>query len=270
MNTPVLTCRDVSLGYSAIPALSGITGELHPGRALALIGPNGSGKTTFMRGLLGQVTLLSGTLDVHNTSMGHVPQSTDIDLTFPITTEQVVTMGLSRELRPFSFPSREQKERVRAELEHVGLADRAKHRFGYLSGGQRQRVLVARALVSRPGLILLDEPFNGLDEPNRSALIRIISEAKAQGTAFVISTHDLRLAREVCDDVLLLAGRQVAFDSLDNVLTPSLISEAYGGLGHDDLLALGALSPTTLAGEECPSPALPGATCSPSAVDGGQ
>ena len=242
MNTPVLTCRNATFGYSAIPALSGISGELHPGRALALIGPNGSGKTTFMRGLLGQVTLLSGTLDIHNTSMGYVPQSADIDLTFPITTDQVVTMGLSRELRPFSFPSREQKERVRAELEHVGLADRANHRFGHLSGGQRQRVLVARALVSRPDLILLDEPFIGLDEPNRSALIRIIGEAKAQGTAFVISTHDLRLAREVCDDVLLLAGRQIAFDSLDHALTPSLISEAYGGLGHDDLLALGGLS----------------------------
>ena len=226
----VFSAKNASIGYSQTPVLTGITLSLSPGHALALIGPNGSGKTTLMRALLGSAQLISGELSCPLDFLGYVPQNSDIDLSFPINVRQVVEMGMypkTKLLRPLS---REQKEEVSAALEQIGLADRARERFGTLSGGQRQRVLVARALVAKPRMVLLDEPFNGLDEPNREALLSLISQAKAQGTAFMISTHDYRVATEVCDESLIVAGRQVAYGPTSEVFRPEIINEAFGGI----------------------------------------
>lgn len=130
------------------------------------------------------------------------------------------------------------RARAQSALEAVGLADRALDRFGDLSGGQQQRVLVARCVAARPRLILLDEPFNGLDQPNRDALLDIVATLKSQGTAIVVSTHDLVLAKVACEQVALLAGRQIAFGPREEVLVPELVSQAYGGWGDDSLVRL--------------------------------
>ena len=228
----VFSAKNASIGYSQTPVLTGITLSLSPGHALALIGPNGSGKTTLMRALLGSAQVISGEVSCPLDFLGYVPQNSDIDLSFPINVRQVVVMGMypkTKLLRPLS---REQKEEVSAALEQIGLADRARERFGTLSGGQRQRVLVARALVAKPRLVLLDEPFNGLDEPNREALLSLINQAKAQGTAFMISTHDYRVATEVCDESLIVAGRQVAYGPTSQVFRPEIINEAFGGINN--------------------------------------
>ncbi|WP_315579337.1 metal ABC transporter ATP-binding protein [uncultured Actinomyces sp.] len=226
----VFSAKNASIGYSQTPVLTGITLSLSPGHALALIGPNGSGKTTLMRALLGSAQLISGKLSCPLDFLGYVPQNSDIDLSFPITVHQVVEMGMYPQAKLLRPLSREQKEAVSAALEQIGLAERARERFGTLSGGQRQRVLVARALVAKPGLVLLDEPFNGLDEPNREALLSLISQAKAQGTAFMISTHDYRVATQVCDESLIVAGRQVAYGPTSQVFRPEIINEAFGGI----------------------------------------
>ena len=226
----VFSAKNASIGYSQTPVLTGITLSLSPGHALALIGPNGSGKTTLMRALLGSAQLISGELSCPLDFLGYVPQNSDIDLSFPINLRQVVEMGMYPKTKPLRPLSREQKEEVSAALEQIGLAERARERFGTLSGGQRQRVLVARALVAKPRLVLLDEPFNGLDEPNREALLSLISQAKAQGTAFMISTHDYRVATEVCDESLIVAGRQVAYGPTSQVFRPEIINEAFGGI----------------------------------------
>ena len=228
--TTVFSAKNASIGYSQTPVLTGITLSLSPGHALALIGPNGSGKTTLMRALLGSAQVISGEVSCPLDFLGYVPQNSDIDLSFPINVRQVVEMGMypkTKLLRPLS---REQKEAVSAALEQIGLAERARERFGTLSGGQRQRVLVARALVAKPRMVLLDEPFNGLDEPNREALLSLINQAKAQGTAFMISTHDYRVATEVCDESLIVAGRQVAYGPTSQVFRPEIINEAFGGI----------------------------------------
>ena len=228
----VFSAKNASIGYSQTPVLTGITLSLSPGHALALIGPNGSGKTTLMRALLGSAQVISGEVSCPLDFLGYVPQNSDIDLSFPINVRQVVEMGMypkTKLLRPLS---REQKEEVSAALEQIGLADRARERFGTLSGGQRQRVLVARALVAKPRMVLLDEPFNGLDEPNREALLSLINQAKAQGTAFMISTHDYRVATEVCDESLIVAGRQVAYGPTSQVFRPEIINEAFGGINN--------------------------------------
>jgi len=123
------------------------------------------------------------------------------------------------------------------------LSELASRRFGTLSGGQRQRVLVARCIAAEPRLILLDEPFNGLDQPNRDALLDIIARLKDRGIGVVVSTHDLVLARQTCEKAALLAGRQIAFGPRAEVLVPALIEQAYGGAGSDRLLEL---DPTAL------------------------
>lgn len=228
----VFSAKNASIGYSQTPVLTGITLSLSPGHALALIGPNGSGKTTLMRALLGSAQVISGEVSCPLDFLGYVPQNSDIDLSFPINVRQVVEMGMypkTKLLRPLS---REQKEAVSAALEQTGLVERARERFGTLSGGQRQRILVARALVAKPRLVLLDEPFNGLDEPNREALLSLINQAKAQGTAFMISTHDYRVATEVCDESLIVAGRQVAYGPTSQVFRPEIINEAFGGINN--------------------------------------
>ena len=223
----VFSAKNASIGYSQTPVLTGITLSLRPGHALALIGPNGSGKTTLMRALLGSAQVISGEVSCPLDFLGYVPQNSDIDLSFPINVRQVVEMGMypkTKLLRPLS---REQRA-----LEQIGLVERARERFGTLSGGQRQRVLVARALVAKPRMVLLDEPFNGLDEPNREALLSLINQAKAQGTAFMISTHDYRVATEVCDESLIVAGRQVAYGPTSQVFRPEIINEAFGGINN--------------------------------------
>ena len=228
----VFSAKNASIGYSQTPVLTGITLSLSPGHALALIGPNGSGKTTLMRALLGSAQLISGELSCPLDFLGYVPQNSDIDLSFPINVRQVVEMGMYPKTKLLHPLSREQKEAVSAALEQIGLVERARERFGTLSGGQRQRVLVARALVAKPRMVLLDEPFNGLDEPNREALLSLINQAKAQGTAFMISTHDYRVATEVCDESLIVAGRQVAYGPTSQVFRPEIINEAFGGINN--------------------------------------
>ena len=226
----VFSAKNASIGYSQTPVLTGITLSLSPGHALALIGPNGSGKTTLMRALLGSAQVISGEVSCPLDFLGYVPQNSDIDLSFPISVRQVVEMGMYPKAKLLHPLSREQKEAVSAALEQIGLVERSRERFGPLSGGQRQRVLVARALVAEPRLVLLDEPFNGLDEPNREALLSLINQAKARGTAFMISTHDYRVATEVCDESLIVAGRQVAYGPTSQVFRPEIINEAFGGI----------------------------------------
>lgn len=230
----LIAAKDLALGYSGIPAAWDITLDVQAGEGLALIGPNGSGKTTLLRAVLGDVRILSGTLEVGASTIGYVPQNTDLDPTFPVSAREVVTMGLYGELGWGSRPGRAHRARVQEALERVGMADRASTRFGRLSGGQRQRILVARALVARPQLILMDEPFNGLDQPNRDSLVSIVRQATADGVGVVVSTHDLALAHLTCARACLLSGRQIAFGPVDEVLTEGLLARAYGA-GSDAL-----------------------------------
>ncbi|MEJ5928309.1 metal ABC transporter ATP-binding protein [Corynebacterium sp. H128] len=223
----MLNVKDASFGYTATPAVSEVTFHLPAGQALALIGPNGSGKTTLLKGLLGQIRQFSGTVAMApDATIGYVPQTTEFDLTFPITAQQVVGMGLYTQRSWLRFsPNQEHRARVRRALRRVQLEDQADARFGTLSGGQRQRVLLARALVADPSLVLLDEPFNGLDPDSREVLLEIIDELKADGVSLISSTHDLQLARRCCEYTLVLAGKQRACGPTKQVLAHARVDE---------------------------------------------
>lgn len=209
---------NASFGYGQSPVISGLDFSVAAGEALAIIGPNGAGKTTLLSGMLGQVALLSGHMDLGDTRIGYVPQTTHFDPTFPISASNVVEMGYYGAGRgPWRLPAKV-KQAVHTALDRVELADRAGSQFGQLSGGQRQRVLIARALVADPGLLLLDEPFNGLDPDSRDVLIDIICGLKADGVAVIATTHDLSLARRSCEKTLVIAGQQQAFGPTGEIL----------------------------------------------------
>lgn len=236
-SSAVLRVTDASFAYDQAPALEGITFEIEAGEAVALIGPNGSGKSTLLKGILGLISRTHGTVTVLGSSpaplgaIGYVPQAGELDPEFPITLEQVVMMGRYRSLGWLRLPGKRDRQAVAHALNAVGLAHRAKTRFGELSGGQQQRGLLARAVASGPRLLLLDEPFNGLDQKNRDALIGTVERLKADGVAVLVSTHDLELARAVCEKVLLLNGTQVAFGPRDEVLTLANVQQAFKEVG---------------------------------------
>lgn len=234
----LVSFRDATLGYGGTPALSGLTLDVVGGGALALVGPNGGGKTTLMRAVVGTCSLLSGRVEVNAERIGLVPQSADLDLTFPVSAAEVVTMGLIGEAGWGRRITADMRRRVSAALERVNLADRATRRFGTLSGGQRQRVLVARALVARPELVMMDEPFNGLDAPSRDIITRLIAELTEDGVGVVVSTHDLSLARDVCSRACVLASRLVALGPTNEALAPDILARAYGSSADEAIASL--------------------------------
>ena len=236
--TTLVSFRDAALGYAHTPALTGLTLDVFGGQALALVGPNGGGKTTLMRGIVGGCSILSGSVRVDAERIGLVPQSADLDLTFPVNASEVVTMGLISEAGWGRRISADMRARVGAALERVNLSDRASHRFGTLSGGQRQRVLVARALVARPELVMMDEPFNGLDAPSRDIITGLIADLTADGVGVVVSTHDLSLARDVCTQACVLASRLVALGPVDEALAPNVLARAYGASADEAIASL--------------------------------
>ena len=236
MTEVALRYRGASVGYHGTPVLTDLDVELLAGRRLALVGPNGAGKSTFIKSILGLAAVLGGSAQVFGRPpaeargvSGYVPQVDDLDADFPVTAGQVVMMGRYRRI-VWWRPIRDSDRRaVRDALERVGLGGHARRRFGLLSGGQRQRVLLARAIAAEPGLLLLDEPFNGVDVVSQEAILTVLRELTAAGTALVLSTHDLAMARDFADLVCLVNGRQWAAGPPGEALTAERLRLAYGG-----------------------------------------
>jgi manganese/iron transport system ATP-binding protein len=235
-SAPALALDEVAVAYDRDLVLEGVTGAVRPGRSLALIGPNGAGKSTLIRAILGLVPLAGGRIEVLGTTparareeVAYVPQADVLDAEFPISVLQVVLMGRYRSIGWVRRPSRADREIARAALAEVGLAHRAGDRYGVLSGGQRQRVLLARAVAQRARLLLLDEPFSGVDTRTTEALLDVLGRLRAAGVAVVMSTHDLSVAHLACDEACLLNRHQVAFGPVAEALTPDLLRATYGG-----------------------------------------
>lgn len=234
MKTDVLRITDASFGYSGISAVTGVTLQLYPSEAVALIGPNGSGKSTLLKALLGLSEHHSGILSVLGTSPAHarrnigfLPQADTRNHELPVNLKQVVAMGLYHKLGLMHPLGKENNRKIQEALEAVDLGAHAHKRFGDLSGGQQQRAILARAIVSNPRILLLDEPFNGLDRPNRDRMIGIVHEMRARGTAVIVSTHDLEIAQRACSHVCLLDRRMVAFGPVETTLTLEHVAETF-------------------------------------------
>ena len=235
--TDALVIHHAAVTYDGrTPVLEGIDGVVHAGESVALIGPNGAGKSTLLKAVLGLVPVVHGSITVLGRAplgarrqVAYVPQADTLDAEFPVNAAQVVLMGRYPRVGWVRRPGRADRQAAAAALEEVGLGDHAHERFGALSGGQRQRVLLARAIAQQARLLLLDEPFNGIDALSEELLLAALQRRREAGAAVVVSTHDLALAHLFCDEVCLLNRHQFGFGPLATTLTPDLLRATYGG-----------------------------------------
>ncbi len=223
----LIEADSLAAGYNGEPAITGVSFFLRPGERMALLGPNGGGKTTLLRALLGELRPLAGKLRV-GVRCATVPQTERSQLDYPVSALDVAAMGALSRLPWWRRPGRREREAAMAALQKVGLDDLAGETFGKLSGGQRQRVLIARSLVQDAQILLLDEPFSGLDRPGSELLETLIETLADEGRAAIIATHDLGQARRL-DSVLCINRAQIAVGAPEEVLDLAVLEATYGG-----------------------------------------
>lgn len=216
-------------------ALKDVSFTVNRGRRVAIVGPNGAGKSTLFKLIIGQLRPAQGQVHIFghdpevHICVGYVPQRNQIDWTFPVTVSDVVMMGRVSKIGFFHWPGRRDKEIVAHSLERVQASQLAHKQIGELSGGQQQRVFIARALAQEAELLLLDEPLAGLDTPSQEAIFDILDGVQADDVTVLLATHNLSLAAEQFDRILLLNQQIIAYDTPTAVLTPNHLLQAYGG-----------------------------------------
>jgi ABC-type Mn2+/Zn2+ transport system ATPase subunit len=224
---PLIEATGLELGYGGPAVVSEVSFELSQGERLALLGPNGGGKTTILRALLGELRPLAGRLRVA-ARCGSVPQTERSRLDYPVSALEVALMGALSRLPWWRRPGRADRAAAREALQRVGLGALAGETFGELSGGQRQRVLIARALVQDARVLLMDEPFTGLDRQAAEGLEELIAALAGEGHGIVVATHDLEQARR-WDSVLCVNRRQIAVGPPTQTLGREVLEATYGG-----------------------------------------
>jgi len=231
-----LALEGVSAGYDGRPALTDVTMSVPHGAQVAIVGPNGAGKSTLFKALVGLLPVKSGRVLLHGRPPGgqtdpiaYVPQREEIDWGFPVTVHDVVMMGRYGRLGWLRRPREADREVVARCLEELGIADLERRAIGELSGGQQQRVFLARALAQEPHVLLLDEPFTGVDVSAREALLTLLARLRERSITVLVSTHDMETAARRFELVALLNKRLIAYGAPPDVFTPDHLTEAFGG-----------------------------------------
>jgi manganese/iron transport system ATP-binding protein len=249
-DAPILRAENLTLRYESGPALDGVTFELQSAERLAVVGPNGAGKSTLLKIIAGVLNPGEGHVQIFGNEPGrhiciaYVPQRNQVDWSFPVTVADVVMMGRVGQLGLFRNPKAHDRELVNNALEIVRMTHLAKRQINQLSGGQQQRMFIARALAQEAELMLMDEPLSGLDVNSQEEVFRILDRLQGENVTVLISLHDLKLAAQKFDRVMLLNHKMLAIGTPDGVLTPENLVSAYGGYLHlvpteDGALALG-------------------------------
>ncbi|WP_061961409.1 metal ABC transporter ATP-binding protein [Demequina flava] len=237
MTTPALEIDNVSVSYGEVAALTGCTLSLAPGQVTGLIGMNGSGKSTLFKSIMGVVAPQMGTIRVDGADaakarraqrVSYVPQSEDVDWDFPLSVWDVVMMGRYGLMGPMRRPSRADRAAVEEALERVELADLAGRQIGQLSGGQRKRAFVARGIAQGASLMLLDEPFAGVDKRSERTIIALLRDLAADGRTVLVSTHDLHALPSLADEAILLLRRVLYQGDVAGALEPENLTRAFG------------------------------------------
>lgn len=211
---PTITLENLTLGYEGRVVVEGLDGAIPSGELLALCGPNGGGKSTILKAIAGLLKPLSGRVRIAGGSAGEIaylPQSADIDVSFPIRLGEFVSLGALRRRGLFAGSNGEERARVDAALEAVGLSSLERRPLGALSGGQLQRALFARLIVEDRDVILLDEPFGAIDRATTEDLLALVERWHAQGRTVIAALHEFDLVRRAFPTTLLVAGRPIFF-----------------------------------------------------------
>jgi manganese/iron transport system ATP-binding protein len=234
-----LTVDDLSVVYgNGHAALQGATFSLHGGTICALVGINGSGKSTLFKSIMGFVRPTSGAVKINsadiksalkNQLVAYVPQSEEVDWTFPVCVADVVMMGRYGKMNWMRIPRKIDHEVVEKSLRRVAMWDYRDRQIGELSGGQKKRVFLARALAQGGRLILLDEPFTGVDVKTEDAIIELLRELREEGAVILVSTHNLGAVPEFCDQVVLINRKVLAYGATDEIFTEQNLTAAFGG-----------------------------------------
>lgn len=229
--------ENVSVHYGEVHALDHVDLTLNSGSVCGLIGMNGSGKSTLFKVIMGMIKPDNGSVRIAGLDaaaarksgrVGYVPQSEDVDWTFPISVRDVVMMGRYGHLGFMRRPRRADREAVAAALERVELTEFADRQIGQLSGGQKKRAFVARGIAQDASMLLLDEPFAGVDKRSEATISTLLRELAADGRSILVSTHDLHAMPKLCDEAVLLMRKVLVHSDPDTVLQPENLALAFG------------------------------------------
>lgn len=235
--TPVIDVADVTVRYGEVLALDGATLAVEGSRVCGLVGMNGSGKSTLLKAIMGMVRPDTGEVLIDGRppasarrrgAIGYVPQSEAVDWTFPVSVRDVVMMGRYGHEGFTRRPRRADHEAVDAALERVDLAPYADRQIGRLSGGQRKRAFIARGLAQGATILLLDEPFAGVDKRTEATITRLLRDLAAHGATVLVSTHDLHALPQLCDEAALLMQKVLVHGHPGDVLRPESLALAFG------------------------------------------
>jgi manganese/iron transport system ATP-binding protein len=235
-----LSVHNVTVTYpNGHTAVRDASFELGPGTICALVGVNGSGKSTLFKAIMGFVEPRQGHVRIcglparaalKRKTVAYVPQSEDVDWNFPVLVEDVVMMGRYGHMGFLRIPSPNDRRKVDEALERVGMGAYRRRQIGELSGGQRKRVFLARALAQEGKIILLDEPFTGIDVKTEVEIIRLLHELRATGHLMLVSTHNLGSVPDFCDRVVLVNGTVLAAGPIAETFTQANLERAFGGV----------------------------------------
>jgi manganese/zinc/iron transport system ATP- binding protein len=233
---PVIEVRDVTVAYHRAAAIAGVTVAFPAHAVTGIIGPNGAGKTTLLHTIMGMqpqqrgsVTLFGGSIRQARRRIAYVPQREAVDWQFPVTVRDVVLMGRYAAMGFGRRPAAADEICVRESLARVGMIDYAARQIGTLSGGQQQRVFLARALAQEAELLILDEPFAGIDAASQETIFRLLGAFRDSGKTVLLSTHDLTSIRSHCDYLLCLNRTVIAFGPVETTFRLDILERTYGG-----------------------------------------
>ncbi len=239
MSKITVQVEEVTVAYNDKIALHGANLELRTGSIYGLVGMNGSGKSTLFKAIMGFVKPITGRVLIKGMSMkkaqkqnlvAYIPQSEDVDWQFPINVQDVVMMGRYGYMNLLRIPRENDRKAVAESLARTHMSEFKLRQIGELSGGQKKRAFVARALAQKAEIILLDEPFAGVDIKTEKALIQLLVELRNMGHTILISTHDLSSISTFCDDVVLINRTILAYGPTREVFTEENIARTFGGM----------------------------------------
>ncbi|KIT16814.1 manganese/iron ABC transporter ATP-binding protein [Jannaschia aquimarina] len=235
-----IDARGLTVAYpGGVVALRDATFQLPTGTIAGLVGVNGAGKSTLFKALMGFLQVRAGTVTMlglevrealSRNLVAYVPQSEEVDWSFPVLVRDVVMMGRQGRMGFLRRPSAADREAVAAALARVSMSDLADRQIGQLSGGQKKRVFLARALAQDGQVILLDEPFTGVDVKTEDAIVALLREMREEGRVMLVSTHNLGSVPEFCDRTVLIKGTVLDYGPTEEVFTPDNLRRAFGGV----------------------------------------
>ncbi len=234
--TYAIEVNNLTVSYDQKVALRGVNLRIEPTQVVAVVGPNGAGKSTLLKAILGLIPVETGTarawsrpIDEVRARIAYVPQRSAVDWDFPVTVSDVVLMGRYAHLGWGRRPTPADRERAEAALAEMEMSEFTARQIGELSGGQQQRVFLARALAQQADMLLLDEPFVGVDAATETAIFSIMKRLRSQGKTVVVVNHDLATVQQHFDSVVLINKRLVAYGPTERVFRPDILAQTYGG-----------------------------------------